>query len=506
MKKLGICILSLLCAGIFCLTVLAAAPGDVDGSGEVTVDDARLALRAAVGLETYSVGSGAFAAADVDGSGEIEVSDAREILRAAVGLVQLQENAVPGMPLSSKEIYRLAKTYTFEIHTTTEDYEAIGSGFALTSDGEIVTNYHVIADAQTVTVSDYDGNEYPVLEIAAFDRDVDLAVLKVDGTLTPAALDRTAYETGDTVYTLGSANGYTGTFANGVISNAHMSLPDYNKKVTYIQTSAPISGGNSGGPLIDEYGRVIGVNTLTDTEGQNLNFAIPVSYLDGLDRSAPLTPAAFAEAERNFKSVFVYYGDEAPHIRVGGTAVVVLDGVTRDPATLACKYDSSVLRAAVNGQFLYIAALKPCEDEVLTVYMNEFPEVTCEIRVTASPEGKTTFGLFDEAPDLGALYGVAPTFSSLDSIPLLSRLPGVSALSEVSYYPLLNYDFSGQNKKADEVRAAYEQALTDAGFTLTRKSILGAYTYTNEKTGVTVTYADSRRLNGTLRSVTLQIL
>ena len=54
--------------------------------------------------------------------------------------------------------------------------------------------------------------------------------------------------------------------------------------------------------------------------------------------------------------------------------------------------------------------------------------------------------------------------------------------------------------------AAYEQALTDAGFTLTRKSILGAYTYTNEKTGVTVTYADSRRLNGTLRSVTLQIL
>ena len=89
MKKTGICLLSLLLALLLSLSALAAVPGDVDGNGEVGVDDARLALRAAVGLEDYAPGTPEFIAADRDFNGEIGVDDARTILRAAIGLETL---------------------------------------------------------------------------------------------------------------------------------------------------------------------------------------------------------------------------------------------------------------------------------------------------------------------------------------------------------------------------------------------------------------------------------
>lgn len=192
--------------------------------------------------------------------------------------------------ITAKEIYENARPAMVEIVTYDKAGKAmsVGSGFFISEDGYIATNYHVIRGAYSIAVVKYSSHSaITTVKVAAYDANQDIAILKIEAsgekflefsTETP--------KTGDTVYAIGSTLGLTDTFTMGMISNP-------NRYVTgkyCLQFTAPISGGNSGGPLLNSDGKVIGVVTLTVPSGQNINFAIKGSVVEALNRVKLDTP------------------------------------------------------------------------------------------------------------------------------------------------------------------------------------------------------------------------
>ncbi len=190
----------------------------------------------------------------------------------------------PSDTMSSEEIYAKIAPSVVEIITYTRSGAelSLGSGFFVDDEGVVVTNHHVIEGAASATITTSDGLEYKVTTVLADDKDKDLAVLRTEASgylyLETSSKD---IVTGQTVYALGSSEGLTSTFSTGVVSNA-MRVVD---GVRYIQMTAPISHGNSGGPLVNTSGEVVGINTSTLEGAQNINFAIRVEELFSLDYS-----------------------------------------------------------------------------------------------------------------------------------------------------------------------------------------------------------------------------
>jgi len=157
--------------------------------------------------------------------------------------------------------------------------EAKGAGFLIDSSGIVVTNNHVVKDAQTVSVTLSDGTSYPA-KIIGTDPKTDLAVLKISAghPLPYVELGSSAdVEPGEWVVAMGNPYGLGGTVTAGIVSALGRDIGDgpYDK---FIQIDAPINEGNSGGPLFDQHGEVIGINTaiLSPTGGSvGIGFAIP---------------------------------------------------------------------------------------------------------------------------------------------------------------------------------------------------------------------------------------
>ena len=162
---------------------------------------------------------------------------------------------------------------------------ALGSGFLVTADGEIVTNYHVIKDAHSAIVKLSNGAFFPVNGVLASDAEKDLAILKVNGKNLPFLTigDLSRVQVGEHVVAIGSPLGLEGTVSDGVVSAVREVA---GKK--WIQTTAPASHGNSGGPLLDMNNNVVGVIALgvNPEVGQNLNFAVPCDEVASLLISA----------------------------------------------------------------------------------------------------------------------------------------------------------------------------------------------------------------------------
>lgn len=196
---------------------------------------------------------------------------------------------------SSTELPVMLEASVGEVTTYNKKGEALGLGtcFVQTADGVLITNYHVIDGAYSAKVA-LAGKTYDVAQVLAYDVDIDIAILKIAATgLKPVTLCKLDHKTGETVYAYGSSKGLTLTFSSGLISAAPRTIAG----VKYVQHEAPISNGNSGGPLINVYGEVIGINTMYVIDGQNLNFAIHLSELDNLDYSSPMTMAQVYEKE-----------------------------------------------------------------------------------------------------------------------------------------------------------------------------------------------------------------
>ena len=184
--------------------------------------------------------------------------------------------------LSSEEIYDKCSPAVFYIEMYDRRGEAIssGSGFFLEESGVAVTNYHVIEDGYSAKIT-ISGTEevYDVLGVYDANKEYDWAVIQIDGSgfSTLKIGKESTVIGGATVYAIGSPLGLKNTITQGLISNTNRWLDD----ICYIQTSAAISHGSSGGALINKYGEVIGITSAGFTEGQNLGLALPISVIDG---------------------------------------------------------------------------------------------------------------------------------------------------------------------------------------------------------------------------------
>lgn len=152
-----------------------------------------------------------------------------------------------------------------------------GSGFIITSEGYVVTNYHVIEDATAAGIITYDGEMHQVA-IAGYDENMDIALLKITGTFSPLELgDSEDVEIGEKVIAIGNPLGLQFSASEGIVSA--MNREGLNKINAYIQTDAALNPGNSGGPLINKQGEVVGINNFKVSSGESLGFALESNYL-----------------------------------------------------------------------------------------------------------------------------------------------------------------------------------------------------------------------------------
>ena len=156
----------------------------------------------------------------------------------------------------------------------------LGSGFVVRADGLIATNRHVIGDARRIRVETSDGKVEEVTEVFATDVHLDLAILRVARKdLKPLPLgDSEKLRQGDRIVAMGNPEGLAYSVAEGVISEPRREI----EGVAMIQVAVPIERGNSGGPLLDRQGRVLGLLTLKSARTDNLGFAMPVNELKKL--------------------------------------------------------------------------------------------------------------------------------------------------------------------------------------------------------------------------------
>ena len=160
-----------------------------------------------------------------------------------------------------------------------------GSGFVLTADGYIVTNYHVVEGADTVTVTMYNGDEYDAKYVGG-DEDYDIAVIKVEAQdLQPVTVgDSDTLNVGDHVLAVGNPLGeLTFSMSGGMVSSVNRAINVSGTPFNMIQTDASINPGNSGGPLFNSYGEVVGIVSAKYSSASNeesvegLGFAIPIN-------------------------------------------------------------------------------------------------------------------------------------------------------------------------------------------------------------------------------------
>ena len=189
--------------------------------------------------------------------------------------------------LSLQDIYSTVIDSVVSISSMTSSGTSSGTGIIMSSDGYVITNHHVITGALVISVLTNDNQEFEAALVGS-DEMSDLAVLKIDARGLQAAEfgDSSKLRVGDSVVAIGDPLGVQlrGTMTNGIISAINRDLTVGDRTMTLIQTNAALNNGNSGGPLINCYGQVIGINTVkmssyyTATASvEGLGFAIPIS-------------------------------------------------------------------------------------------------------------------------------------------------------------------------------------------------------------------------------------
>lgn len=193
----------------------------------------------------------------------------------------------PRVVLTSEQIYAQCSPAVFTIKYSDfyDDingyYTGSGSGFFISSNGIAITNYHVIEDAVYADAILYDGRVLEITSVLYYSAADDVAIIKVEGSGYPTIPlgDSSTVKGGQKIYTIGSPQGLSNTISDGMVSNPN--------RDGFIQISAPISPGSSGGALLNEYGEAIGITQGTfNISGNSLNRAVPINKAVSPDVSA----------------------------------------------------------------------------------------------------------------------------------------------------------------------------------------------------------------------------
>ena len=326
--------------------------------------------------------------------------------------------------LTAAEVYAQNVNSTVGIRTTmiTTNYfgfktssPASGSGFILSSDGYIVTNYHVVEGANGITVTAYDGTTYDAA-LVGYDESNDVAVLKVDAEgLTPVVLgDSDTLNVGEEVIAIGNPLGeLTFSLTSGVVSalDREITMSD-GTTMTLIQTDAAINSGNSGGALFNLYGEVVGItnakysgSSSSEATIDNIGFAIPMASVqtiitDIIEKgyiSKPYIGVSLAESADGLTVRAVSEGSpaETAGLQAGDVIRTVGDTDAADADTL-----TAAISTAAAGDTLTLEVLRGSETLQITVTVGEKQQ-------SALPETDATQES-EEQPGSSSVYGSSP--------------------------------------------------------------------------------------------------
>ena len=235
-----------------------------------------------------AVGGGvAWGVSRSSGSSSINVSDRPATtvsINTVDGKTAMTDAEVYAANVNSVVSIRTSATSGYNFFGQAVETASAGSGFVLTSDGYIVTNYHVVEGADTVTVTMYNGDEYNALYVGG-DEDYDIAVIKVEATDLQAVTlgDSSQLNVGDHVLAIGNPLGeLTFSMSGGMVSSVNRTINVDGTPFNMIQTDASINPGNSGGPLFNSYGEVVGIvsakySSSSGESVEGLGFAIPIN-------------------------------------------------------------------------------------------------------------------------------------------------------------------------------------------------------------------------------------
>lgn len=198
-----------------------------------------------------------------------------------VVVVHLARSSTQNSAITPEIVEKVSRSVVL-IKGTTEDGTILGSGFLVSADGKIATNLHVVRQIKAGGVQLQSGEVYDAFSVLAFDARKDLVILQVAGFDLPAIElgNSNDVKVGESVIAIGSPRGLQGTVTAGIVSSIRDAPDSAGYKV--MQTDAAANPGNSGGPLVNSRGQVVGVVTSKLRASEGLNFAVPINYVRGL--------------------------------------------------------------------------------------------------------------------------------------------------------------------------------------------------------------------------------
>jgi putative serine protease PepD len=288
---------------------------------------AALGLGAGIGATTYSV----LADESATVVHEVTVTESDPVAQATgLSIAEIAEEAQQSVVEITAEGTSVAGQ---------PQQQAVGSGFVWDREGHVVTNQHVVNGASSISVELPDGTTYSATVVGT-DASTDLAIIRVDAPvskLVPLQLgDSSDLRVGDPVVAIGSPFGLAGTVTSGIVSALHrqMTAPNRFTITDSIQTDAAINHGNSGGPLLDARGRVIGVNAQIESDSggnDGVGFAIPSNTV------------------RSVATQIIETG-KAEHAYLGITMVATSDGLAVTEVRAGTPAETAGLRAATGTE------------------------------------------------------------------------------------------------------------------------------------------------------------
>ncbi len=270
-----------------------------------------------------------------------------------------------------------------------------GSGFIVSADGYILTNAHVVADADEVTVRMTDRREYPA-KVIGLDRRTDVAVIKIEGKNLPVVRmgDPSKLRPGEWVLAIGSPFTFENSVTAGIVSATGRSMPGEDGLVPFIQTDVAVNPGNSGGPLFNLSGEVVGINSQIYSRSggyMGISFAIPIDVASNVQTQLVSTGkvtrgrigvqiqevnAQFADAfglDRPRGALVGQVLDDGPAAKAGirtGDVILSVDGKPVERSTQL----PSVVSAIKPGTTAKVEVWRDKESKMLNVKVDEFPE------------------------------------------------------------------------------------------------------------------------------------